>query len=104
MKMTGRFNISSMEAWDEDYVNAEEQAYILINSNGTGEMYFGHVHCELDCRQGKRESRNSIEFTFEGTDEMAPVTGRGWVMEEDNKLAGYICFHMGEESQFTALK
>ena len=36
MDFTGTWHIYEMEAWDEDYFNMEVQAYIRINSCGSG--------------------------------------------------------------------
>jgi hypothetical protein len=43
-------------------------------------------------------------FTWEGMDEMDPVTGRGWITLRDKELYGKIFFHQGDCSWFRAKK
>ncbi len=40
---TGKWRIAEMEVWDQDYVDMEEQGYIRIGSDGTGQVQFGLV-------------------------------------------------------------
>ena len=47
-------------------------------------------------------SHISNKTSFEGQDEYDPVSGRGWVIIEDDTLKGKIFFHAGDESGFKA--
>jgi hypothetical protein len=44
----GLWHIVSMDAWDEDYLNAEVQAFIELEENGTGRFQFGYVQGYMD--------------------------------------------------------
>ncbi|MBI2629856.1 hypothetical protein HYW76_02030 [Candidatus Pacearchaeota archaeon] len=104
---TGRWDIFNMSNWGEDYFNEEEQAYIKINKNNSGEFKFGYVSAEIDGRITKEDREDVLEFTFEGNDELEPVQGRGWVKLKENNLSiieGEIFFHMGDSSKFSAKK
>jgi hypothetical protein len=59
----------------------------------------------MDCCGGQRDGRPCVEFTWEGSDECDPASGRGWaVLEEDGSLRGHIYFHLGEDSGFQAVR
>ena len=38
---------------------------------------FGYVSGDIDYRDGSRDGKPSIEWTWEGNDEMDPASGRG---------------------------
>src|SRR4030095_1001833 len=48
MKYAGLWYITTMELWDEDYLNMEVQAFIRITREGGGEFQFGLVSGQLD--------------------------------------------------------
>jgi len=39
---TGRWRIVSMDAWDQDFVDEEEEGYFEFTDKGGGEFHFGH--------------------------------------------------------------
>ena len=47
---TGRWRIVSMSAWDEDYIDEEEEGFFEFDEKGGGEFHFGYVHGHMDCR------------------------------------------------------
>lgn len=47
--------------------------------------------------------RRRVEFSWDGTDEGDPVSGRGWAaLQDDGSLGGRIYFHLGDASGFRA--
>ena len=98
----GRWNIVSMTEWDEEFLHEEVQAFIEFSSKGNGEFQFGYVRGQMDCRVTEKDSKPAIEFTWEGFDEMDPVSGYGWVAFESDSLTGVLAFDDGDESGFTA--
>ena len=48
---TGRWRIVSMSAWDEDFIDEEEEGYFEFDDKGGGEFHFGYVHGHMDCRR-----------------------------------------------------
>ena len=51
----GRWRIVSMSAWDQDFVNEEEEGYFEFRrGGGNGEFHFGYVHGHMDCRDATR--------------------------------------------------
>lgn len=96
--MLGLWRIVEMELWDADFLDLVQPAYIRFDLGG-GEFAFGAVQGGLDCWYGAQ----SIDFTWEGFDEMDPSRGDGEAeLEEDETLTGEIRFHHGDESTFKA--
>lgn len=90
MRFTGTWHIEEMETWDEDYFNMEVQAYLKVNSKGSGDFQFGLVTGQID-------------FTWDGSDEMDPISGSGWFKVKDrNTIEGKIKIHQGDSSWFLA--
>ena len=98
----GLWRIVSMDQFEQDYVNAEDQAFIEFDESGGGEFHFGYVHGDMDCRLTTRDGEPAIEWSWEGNDEMDPCTGRGWAVLKADELHGIIFFHQGDESGFVA--
>lgn len=93
-----------MEMWDQDFVDEEVPGYIEFRTDGLGDFQFGYVQCGIDWRETERDGEPAVDFSFEGTDEMTPTSGRGWVILKDDKLEGMFLFHQGDESGFTAMR
>jgi hypothetical protein len=103
MKFEGIWYIMDMENWDEDYCNMDGQAYFEINPQGSGQFQFGLVTGHLDGEWVNDRSQQTLEFTWEGMDEMDEASGRGWLKLKDrDTLEGQIKFHHGDSSLFSA--
>ena len=74
----GRWRITAMTERDNDFIDAEVPGYIHFGKDGLGDFQFGYVRCDIDWRETEREGEPAVEFSFEGTDEMDPCSGRGW--------------------------
>ena len=95
----GRWRITEMDVWDNDYLDLVEPAHIAFDRQGRGQFVFGAVQATLDCRYAP----DSVDFTWQGFDEMDPVCGDGDAeLEEDGSLVGEIRYHNGDESAFKA--
>lgn len=103
-ELIGTWHIVSMEQWDEDYLNMETQAYIEFKPKGVGKFQFGLVQGYMDYRVEKVGDRLSVEFTWEGSDECDPASGRGQGIINGSKMTGNIYIHLGDDSGFTAVK
>jgi hypothetical protein len=105
MKYEGLWHIIQMDLWDEDYFNMEVQAFIRIGSNGLGHFQFGLVSGDLDGEAVKTGNVERFEFTWEGNDELDPVSGSGWIkIDSSEKLKGRFKFHQGDSSEFVAIR
>ena len=103
-QLTGGWRITSMEMWDQDFVDAEVPGYIEFKKDGLGEFQFGYVQCGVDWRASDSDGEPAVEYSFEGMDEMTPTSGRGWAALKDGQLNGMFYFHQGDESGFTATR
>ena len=99
---TGRWRIVSMSAWDEDFIDEEEEGFFEFDEKGGGEFHFGYVQGRMDCRLTTRDGEPALEWTWDGNDEMDPAQGRGWARLKDDELHGMILIHLGDESGFVA--
>ena len=99
----GRWRIVDMEMWDKSFIDMEVPGYIQFEDNNSGEFQFGLVRGDMDCRIVPFGDSERLEFSWDGSDEMDPVSGRGWAqINEDGRLEGMIYFHEGDDSGFTA--
>lgn len=65
-EIVGRWRITSMTEWDQDFVDEEVPGYFEFRKDGLGEFQFGYVQGQTDWRDADREGRPAVEFTFEG--------------------------------------
>jgi hypothetical protein len=98
MSVLGKWRIVEMPDYEDDYPDMMEPAYILFAKSG-GEFVFG---CVTGAIPGAVDG-DAIEFIWSGNDEMEEACGDGWAeLQEDGTLKGQICFHDGDEIDFTA--
>ena len=99
--LLGKWRIVEMELWDSDFLDLVEPAYISFDAQGRGTFVFGAVQGGLHCRYGP----DSVRFTWQGFNEMDPVSGAGDAeLDEDGLLTGEIRFHDGDDSAFKACR
>jgi hypothetical protein len=99
---TGRWRIASMSAWDQEFMDEEEEGYFEFDQKGSGQFHFGYVHGHMDCKPTTRDGEPAVEWTWDGNDEMDAAQGRGWAVVKGEELHGMIFFHGGDESEFVA--
>jgi hypothetical protein len=94
-----------MEAWTREDCDLEVPAFIEFRPRGTGEFQFILVSGWIDYRLVERDGKPAVEWSWDGSDEMDPCSGRGWaVLEAPRRLVGRIFFHRGDDSAFKAEK
>lgn len=86
--MTGHWDITEMDEFDEDYFDlGEEKPYLSLTSSGTedvrGEYAIGLSTGSLDGALRQFGDETIYIFGYAGMDEMDPVDGAGWI-----RLAG----------------
>src|SRR4051794_27496065 len=101
---TGRWRITSMSAWEDDFLDEEVEAYMEFNDRGWGEFHFGNVQGHMDCRLTMRDGVPAVEWSWDGNAEMDAAQGRGWAVIRDGELNGMIFLHGGDNSEFVAKK
>ena len=98
----GTWRIIEMEQWDQDDIDLVVPGYFSFRKGNLGEFQFGTVHGDIDYRIVPYQETERLEFSWEGEDEMDPVSGRGWAIIKDGQLQGRISFHEGDDSGITA--
>ena len=99
----GRWRIVSMSAWEQDYIDEEEEGFFEFDGKG-GEFHFGYVQGSMDCKPTTRDGEPAVEWTWDGNDEMDPAQGRGWAVLKGEELHGMIFFHGGDDSEIVATR
>jgi hypothetical protein len=99
--MKGKWRIVEISDYASDYLHMMEPAYILFDGKGGGEFAFGCVTGAIHAAGD--EDADAVEFGWDGNDEMDEACGDGWAeLQADGSIAGQICFHRGDEADFTA--
>ena len=94
-----------MEAWDKEFLDEEQPAFVRFDSDDMGEFHFGYIHGRMDYRLAERDGKPWVEWSWDGNDEHHPAMGRGWaILQDDGTLKGMIFFHQGDGSSFHAGK
>ncbi len=93
-----------METWAQDFVDAEVDGFLEFGPDRFGSFQFGYVRGDVEYREGARDGKPSIEFSWNGHDEMDPSRGRGWAVVDVDQLEGTFFIHRGDESAFRAKK
>ncbi|MGH2734542.1 MAG: hypothetical protein ACRDKZ_03095 [Actinomycetota bacterium] len=104
MTLLGKWRITEMDLWDRDAIDLVVPAFIQFASDQSGQFRFIAVEGWMDCHHRRREGRPTVEFTWDGSDDCDPASGRGWAtLQVDGSLRGRIFFHHGDDSGFTAV-
>ena len=102
IKCLGKWHITEMDLWDQDYIDMETDGYFSFQKDNIGDFQFGLVQGGIDYRIEKFGSKERLEFSWIGEDEGSPVSGRGWSVIKHGILEGRIYFHLGGDSGFKA--
>ena len=98
----GRWRITSMEMWSQGVVDAEVEGFVEFGPNGLGSFQFAYVSGDIDYRDSTKDGKPSVEWSWDGNDEMDAAKGSGWAVLKDDELHGMIFFHEGDYSAFMA--
>jgi hypothetical protein len=94
-----------MELWDQEVIDLLGPAFIEIGPRRRGSFRFIAVEGWMDISRVERDGSAAIEFSWNGSDECDPASGRGWAISgEDGSLTGRIYFHGGDNSAFRAVR
>ena len=98
MSVLGKWRITQMPDYTEDFPDMMEPAYILFELV-RGEFAFGCVTGHIF---GGGDF-DAIQFDWEGNDEMEEACGSGWAeLQDDGSLKGEICLVNGDDIPFIA--
>jgi len=99
-EFVGRWRITHMERWSQDMVNLNEEGYFEFYEGEQGQFVFCAVEGNMDIVVNTRIPE--LEFSWEGTDDMKSVRGRGKIeFETPFEGEGIIFIHTGDSSTFS---
>jgi len=99
----GTWRIYAMELWDADYFDMEVPAFVEIRPGDLGSFQFGLVSGGLHGYLEGAPPPQRFAFTWEGNDEMDPVSGSGWLrLRGEDEVLGLINIHQHDRSRFKA--
>jgi hypothetical protein len=100
MDFTGTWQVVSSPDFDYDYLCMETTPYITLRQTRDhfdGEYQVGLQTGSID---GRLQSENQMVFSFEGMDEMDPVSGAGIATIEGDRLTFTLMYHLGDDFTF----
>lgn len=100
MSFAGTWEVVSSPDFDDDYLSLETEPYITLRQSGSrveGEFQVGLQRGDLD---GRLEEEDLLLFSFEGEDEMEPVSGAGKAVLKGDRLTLTLMYHEGDDYTF----
>jgi hypothetical protein len=98
-KLIGRWRIVEADIWGRRHPDLCGPATITISDHGSGEVAFDTLQASLDIEY----SRDSIGFTWEGSDEVDEVRGEGSAeLLDDGSIDIEFAYHDGDEALLKA--
>jgi hypothetical protein len=95
----GKWRITHMGLWAQDMVNLVEEGYFNFDDNEQGIFSFCAIKGNMDVVVNTRVPE--LEFSWEGTDNSMPVSGRGKIeFSTPFEGEGVIYIHNGDSSIF----
>jgi hypothetical protein len=104
MRAIGTWVIQSSPDFDESYLHMERPAYVTLRDDGdriAGDFQIGLQTGFID---GRERPDGSVQFTFEGMDEMDEVSGVGTATVENDRLTLTLMYHQGDDYTFEATR
>jgi hypothetical protein len=98
----GDWRIAATDLWARADLDEFAPAYITFGANRHGELKFIAIEADIDYRVGKRDENPAVEFSWQGSDDGQPISGRGWAQFDDGQITGRLFIHQGDETTFIA--
>lgn len=100
----GKWRIDEMEQWDKEFIDLVVPGLITIKKDATGTFQFCAVQGEMDFRIQNFNGIERLLFSWQGNDDCDEAAGMGWLEVDGKRMNGWLQFHMGDDSSFTAIK
>ena len=97
-----KWRIIEMEMWDQDFIDLVTEGHFTFDDDESGNFQFGAIEGQIDYRIEEYGESKRLEFSWDGSDDMDPASGRGWAIVDGDVINGKIYFHMGDSSSFKA--
>jgi hypothetical protein len=103
-RFIGQWNITKMQLWDREDLDLLGSPHLTLDNRGHGVMRFLAIEASIEYRATDRDGVPAVELSFERHDEGTRISGRGWGVSQSGTLCGWIFFHEGDDSAFTATR
>ena len=100
----GGWTITGTDLWVDEDLALLGRPEIAVDRQGVGSIQVGALQAGLDYRLDKSARLPRANFSWSGFDDMDPVSGRGWAEIEGASMRGKLFIHMGDETEFTAIR
>jgi hypothetical protein len=98
-EIVGKWRIVEADAWDQDYLDLVQPAYLHIGGGGSTEIAFGALTAGGECEY----SRTTIFSRFNGFDEGDEISGElSAELRDDGTIEIEISFDSGDDAILTA--
>jgi hypothetical protein len=98
----GKWRITATGLWAAADLDEFAPAHITFGASGGGKLSLIAIEADIDYRVGERGGKPAVEFSWEGSDDGQPISGRGWALLGEGQLAGRLFIHGGDETSFVA--
>jgi len=100
LDFTGTWQVVSSPDFDYDYLCMETTPYIKLRQAGDRIDGEYHIGLQTGIIDGRLQSENQMIFSFDGMDEMDPVSGAGVAVIEGDRLTFTLMYHLGDDFTF----
>jgi hypothetical protein len=101
-RFLGRWRIIASDLWAREDLDEVSPAHITFSARGQGELALLVIEGDVDYRLTKRGTKPVVEFSWQGSDDGHPISGRGWAALGDGDITGRLFIHQGDDTGFTA--
>jgi hypothetical protein len=98
----GEWRITATGLWAPADLDEFAPAHITFSANRHGKLALIAIEADIDYRVVRRDGKPAVEFSWQGSDDGQPISGRGWALLGDGQIAGRLFIHQGDETSFTA--
>ena len=103
--LLGRWRITTAELWRDKDLDVAQGARVEFQIGSTGSIRMGSLEGEIDWRSRDSRAGWRAHFTWSGSVDGRPASGRGWVrLVDQRRLFGKVFIHGGEDPRFRALR
>jgi hypothetical protein len=101
MTIFGSWRIVSSPDFDDAYLRMEVEPYVELEQDGSRVSGTYHVGLQQGGIDGRLEGAQRVVFSFEGSDELEEVHGRGELYADGVQARFVLHYHQGDEYTFT---
>ena len=98
----GEWRITATGLWTAADLDGFGPAHITFGASRRGELALIAIDADIDYRVEDRGGKPAVEFSWQGSDDGQPASGRGWALLGNGQIAGRLFIHHGDETAFTA--